>query len=396
MKFTIQEESLTVLNEPSRVDAYAKYLKNVLRNKTNMILVLTKQDGCYEANFYENNIPASYFGPIMFTSSDAVPVGETSYIELPPKALALLVPTTVETSFEMKPTCMVIKQGPLTIKDSYESTDEEVKNKLDSYAELFDLEDGDSLELTKEHPLALHLAILATNPDAYLDILEGKATYSQGTFAHIFPVDVEKNFYINCYLASKIVNMLAYCEKVVFVKNPTNITIKGFVTSQDVDPIVENISPTYDREDEPFTDEELAAWTPGLSPDYISEEVTVSFEELISTFDIAKTKIRSFLDKDANLCTFTKNGQGATFKLSTGDEQIGMTDIAINIGSVDTDEPSEDSFVDYKINIPLQYLKNTQLGASTVKLIHDNAELTCVEVVLDNRRPGEIMLIGKE
>lgn len=391
MRFTIKESDLLIINDEKVVAAYSKYVKNILRNKTNVILELTKQENSYEVNFYENNLPASYFGPIFFPSKDTDEVGEVHYVELTPKALALLVPEANETTFELKERFMIIKQGPLTIRDSYESSKEEVKAKLDSYSDLFEEKEGESIVLNKEHPLALTLAVLSSNPDASVDILDGYLTYSQGTFLHRVPTEIEGDYFINSYLATKMVNILGYCERVELCKTNT-ITLKGFINIDDVEPIVLNISPVYEREDEPFSEEEIEA----NKPKEDAETESVPFEELISTFDVAKAKIRSFLDKDANLCTFAKNGNGATFKLSTGDEDVGITDIAINIGQVDTDELDEDAFVGYKINIPLSYLKATQFGVSTLKLIHDKEDITAVELRLDNPKEGEVMLIGKE
>ena len=394
MRFTIKESDLLVINDEKVVAAYSKYVKNILRNKTNVILELTKQENSYEVNFYENNLPASYFGPIFFPSKDPDEIGEVHYVELTPKALALLVPEANETTFELKERFMIIKQGPLTIRDSYESSKEEVKAKLASYSDLFENKEGEVITLNKESPLTLTLAVLSSNPDAHIDILDGFLTYSQGTFLHRSPTEIEGDYFINSYLATKIVNILGYCERVELWKSNT-ITLKGYINEGDTDPIVLNISPVYEREDEPYSDEEIEANKPKDA-----EEISVPFEELISTFDIAKAKIRSFLDKDANLCTFTKNGNGATFKLSTGDEDVGITDIAINIGQIDPEldenKLDADAYVGYKINIPLSYLKQTQFGVSTLKILHDDNDITAVELRLDNLKEGEVMLVGKE
>ena len=392
MRFTINEKSLLEANDEKLVNAYSKYVKNILRNKTNMILELTRVENAYEANFYENNMPTAYFGPLYLPTNDPVAVGEVFYVELTPKALALLVPEETLTTFELKPGCMVIKQGPLIIKDSYESSIEEVQAKLDSYIDLFDNKEGDILTFTKEDPLALYFAILSSNPLAYLDIIDYMAVYRQGTFLHRFPTDIPGDYFINSYLALKLTNMLTYCDKVEFIKNST-ITIKGYLNNDDKDAVVINVSPVYDREEDPWTEEDIQAIRPSQSE---SEVETVLFEELLNVFNVAKTKIRTFLEKDANLCTFAKNGKGCTFMLSAGDEEIGMTDIAINVGEVETEELEREAYVPYKINLPLQYFKNTQLGAVNLSIIHDHSDQSLVEIKLDNQREGEVMVIGKE
>lgn len=378
MKFKINVEELKKINNDIVVNTFFNYIKNISRNKTTLTLHFTPLDNYYKLDCYECNTPTSSFESINIPFEDDK---EEFYLKLNNKLVNMLQDNT---TFEIKDSNIIVDTGVVKVIDTYDDTSENIKTNLTNFLDVLKLKDDETndLEITKNSEFYRILQAVSHLPTSSASIEDGKLTFRDDSFLFRTNfVSTNKPIFINNYLASKILDMLKDCDKVV-CKISYVFRLEGYINEFEK-PLITNVSSIFEAPDENPTDEDIQS----IYPDNVVS-AEVSLEELIDSFDEAKSKIRSFIDSDKDKVFLYKNGEGLSFMLSSN-----LTDakIIINVGDVEKRNISKKDFTDYKIYLPLSTIMNVVGGNAVIKFIWDDNEDKAVGLEVSNYK----MLTGK-
>lgn len=377
-KFNITNETLNTLNNASKVDAFFKYIKNVSKNKTPIIIQGEKIENYWICNLYECAIPASKFSTIKIPAENDPNKEHTSFsISLSEKILNQFVDGS---SFTFNDTDISIKRGNVTIKDSYKESIETIKDRLKEFIPVINTDTSSfntSLKLTKESKIVNLLKDLKTNPDASIYITEKDITFRNGSvfFRTINTEDFKsENFlYLNMYLAIKILNILDYSNSIEIYKTDNNIILIGFDENQNE--IVKNVSAIYDVDSENPTNEDLAGITPKEENSTI---VSINLLEFLESVESQKSLVSYFTSAKYMEAKLFENGKGLSLNFeSTNSVDTSM--VTLNVGEVENEEVPINSFTNYSTILPTSLLKMClESNEQNLKIVFDNTEDTAV------------------
>lgn len=378
MKFRIDIEKLKEINKDVIVNSFFNYIKNISKNKTTLILHFIPLDNYYKVNCYECNTPTSSFESINIPFENDK---EEYYLKLNNKLVNMLQDNTI---FEIKDSNILVDTGVVKVIDTYDDTSENIKTNLINFLDVLRIRDEEKndLEITKGSEFYRILQAVSHLPTSSIFIENDKLTFRDDSF--LFRTNfthTDKPIFINNYLASKILDMLKDCDKVI-CKLSYVFRLEGYINESEK-PLITNVSSIFESPDENPTDEDIQ----DIYPDN-DISVEISLGELIESFDEAKSKIRSFIDSDKDKVFLCKNGEGLSFMLSSN-----FTDakIIINVGDVEKTDFSKKDFTDYKVYLPLSTIMNVVGGNTTIKFIWDNNEDKTVGLEVSNYK----MLTGK-
>lgn len=387
IRINIDLEKIKELNGDST--PFFKYLKDVSKNKTPIILKGIKNEGYWECTLYECAIPASRLSFVKLPAEgDENPVGTTTYISLTTKILSMMEEGTV---FEFKEKKIVMKIGSFRAEDSYTSSVSEVEGQLGEFLTVIESDNAEPViewDIDKQSIAVDYLANMASTPEASM-FLGDSITFRDDTF--FFRTPNNENFktdgselYVNMYMANKILQYLDYCDSVK-LKVGQNLQIIGYIGENEV---VRNVSVVYDAPDENPSDEDLASITPNEST---STSVEVDLNELFTTFDTVGSKIQTFIETRNYEVKLYKNGEGVSFEMSTGSDDATTSKVNVNVGNVAEESPSDDVFTSFAIALPLRSICNIVKGNQLLTFIYDENVDNAVAL-----RSGNIqMLSGK-
>lgn len=378
MKFKINVEELRKINKDVIVDSFFNYIKNISKNKTTLALHFIPSDNCYKLNCYECNTPTSSFESINIPFEDSK---DEFYLKLNNKLVNMLQDNT---TFEVKDSNIIVDTGVVKVIDTYDESSENIKTNLNNFLDVLRLKDGEKndLEIMKNSEFYRILQAVSHLPTSFIFIENDTLTFRDDNF--LFRTNflhTDKSIFINNYLATKILDILKDCDKVI-CKLSYVFRLEGYINESEK-PLITNVSSVFEAPDENPTDEDIQS----IYPDnMISTEISLG--ELIESFDEAKSKIRSFIDSDKDKVFLCKNGEGLSFMLSSN-----FTDakIIINVGNIEKEDLSKKDFTEYKIYLPLSTIMSVVGGNTTIKFIWDDNEDKAVGLEVSNYK----MLTGK-
>lgn len=387
IRINIDLEKINELNGDST--PFFKYLKDVSKNKTPVVLKGTKQDGYWECSLYECAIPASRLSFVKLPADgDENPIGTETYISLTTKILSMM---ENGTTFEFKERKIVMKIGSFRAEDSYTSSVSEVESQLNEFLSIIESNDATpniELDVDKQSAIVDYLANMSSNPEASM-FVGNSITFRDDSFFFRTPNNEKfttdgSELYVNMYMANKILQYLDYCDTVK-LKSGQHLQIVGYIGENEV---VRNVSAVFDAPDENPSDEDLASITPDENT---STKVEVDLNELFTTFDVVGSKIQTFIETRNYEVKLYKNGEGVSFEMSTGSDEASTSKVNVNVGNVADENPSDDVFTSFAIALPLRSICNIVKGNQLLTFIYDENVDNAVAL-----RSGEIqMLSGK-
>ena len=387
VRINIDLEKINELNGDST--PFFKYLKDVSKNKTPIILKGVKNEGYWDCTLYECAIPASRLSFVKLPADeDENPVGTTTYISLTTKILSMMESGTV---FEFKEKKIVMKIGSFRAEDSYTSSVSEVEGQLGEFLTVLESDNEEPViewDIDKQSIAVDYLSNMASTPEASM-FLGNSITFRDDTFFFRTPNNETfktdgSELYVNMYMANKILQYLDYCDTVK-IKVGANLQIVGYIGENEV---VRNVSVVYDAPDENPSDEDLASITPDEST---STSVEVDLNELFTTFDTVGSKIQTFIETRNYEVKLLKNGEGVSFEMSTGSDDATTSKVVVNVGNVEEESPSDDKFTSFAIALPLRSICNIVKGNQVLTFMYDENVDNAVAL-----RSGNVqMLSGK-
>lgn len=387
IRINIDLEKINELNGDST--PFFKYLKDVSKNKTPVVLKGTKQDGYWECSLYECAIPASRLSFVKLPADgDENPIGTETYISLTTKILSMM---ENGTTFEFKERKIVMKIGSFRAEDSYTSSVSEVESQLNEFLSIIESNDATptiELDVDKQSAIVDYLANMSSNPEASM-FVGSSITFRDDSFFFRTPNNEKfttdgSELYVNMYMANKILQYLDYCDTVK-LKSGQHLQIVGYIGENEV---VRNVSAVFDAPDENPSDEDLASITPDENA---STKVEVDLNELFTTFDVVGSKIQTFIETRNYEVKLYKNGEGVSFEMSTGSDEASTSKVNVNVGNVADENPSDDVFTSFAIALPLRSICNIVKGNQLLTFIYDENVDNAVAL-----RSGEVqMLSGK-
>ena len=382
VKFSINVTEIQTKNGKI-ADALFKYLKNVVKNKTPLVMKCVKESGFWRCNLYECAIPASKFYDFYLEAKgDTNPEGTQTFISLTSKLIQNFVDGT---DFLFKDNEVIVKNGKFKARDSYESSPEEVEAQLNEFLNIIEGEGGSDDQfcwhIQEGSNLLRCLNNLSSNPNGTIFANEKDITYRDDSFffrtenTESFEVKNGTELFINMYVANKILDIMDYCDSATLSQTSNNLVIFGYVDNHTV---VKNISAIFEPTDENPTTEDLESIEPNPET---TKLISVDLNELVSTFDSYRDKIFQFIDSrnyEVRLCA---NGQGMSFELDTAPDAATTSKVIVNVGDVVNEEPTEDMFTPFAIMLPLKTISNIAQGNLQISFAYDENEETAVKLV---------------
>lgn len=379
-KFSIDLEKLNELNGSKSV-AFFNYIKNVTKNRTQVVLKGQKVDDYWLCDVYECATPTSkFFGIKLPAGQDPNKNGTPLIVALSTKLMPFILESG--STFMFDENRVTIKKGTLKMQEAYEISPSEIEESLEQFARTHDNQEPvtSSITIGNESDI-FHFMENTSNLEAFFYIEGGKITYREDSFFFRTPVteSVEGNdkIFINVYTATKIGNILSYCEKVKLSLTERFTILQGYIGEEE---IVKNISSVFEATEENPTDEDLASISPSAETN--SQSITLETEEFFSCFGEYMRNMQSFMDLKKAVFHLYKNGEGLSVGLRNGDQGRIAN---FNIGTVEVEEPEEEAFSQWSVVIPLSTIKNIVDGLTTITLEFDDSDDTAVLIKSGDR-----------
>lgn len=367
LKIKIDLKQIEEFNN-TKAEALFRYIKNVSKNKTPVILKGIKQDNHWDCNIYECAIPASHFKDIKLPSgSDRNPNGTEMYVYLTNRLLSIF---TDGTEYIFKDTEVNAKVGTSKIREPYHYSKETLVDQLEQYLEILNSNSAvhTKLTVTNEELLPVVLKEISSNPTGTIFINKDSITVLNETvlFRTVNSCTFEgSDLYINMYTANKILSTLEYCPIVTLAIDERHCVITGYDENQGT--IVRNISSIFDTDVENPSDEDLEAILPAENSTVVDLDLT----DFLNTIGGQSSIFSTFIQKKNIEAALYKNGEGISFKLNKNDNGE-ITFLNINIGKVVEDEPSDEVFTEYETVVPLNTIKTLMKDNQILRIVFDS------------------------
>lgn len=378
-KFTIDLERMKELNY-EKGDFLFKYLKNVSKNKTPIIMKGKKENNYWNCDFYECAIPVSHFTNVKIPAdSDKNVDGANLTILLTEKIISQFID---KTDFTFKDSEVNIKRANTRVRDSYKSTIQSLEDQLADFSNILFAKDTKAkivLNLDKSSELINLLKELRSSPDASIYVNKDSITLrNDSVFLRTKNTNLleasEEELYINMYLANKILNYLEFCETIKLTQTDTNtIIVVGY--DKDNLELVRNVSAVFEASMENPSDEDLASITPDESTAFT---VSLDLQSFIENLDNQKALINTFINSKNLEAKLLKNGNGLSLGFETSNVTADKTMITMNIDPVENEEPLDSEFTDYSTVLPINLFKTVAGDNLNLKIVFDKTEETAV------------------
>lgn len=398
------EEKFSQVNSEKVVKAFFKYLKDVSKNKTELVLkghknqvVVEKEDGnetqdCYECAFFECSIPASTFTKV-FIPTDGQKSNESEIcVTISNRTIQQLVPGSIMT---FKDTQVVLETFGAKASESYMITKVESEAKLDNFLGVIQEEVTSpeaTLSLKEDSTLKSYIEPVASDMEASIQIQNNDLTYCQpetGTFYRVKGIegftsaDSSVVLNLNCYLATKILTLLDYAGSVDFYVTNTKIVLEA---KSEGEVLVRLVTSKYDTTFENPSDEDLESLKPSIAE---ATEITLNVKELRDGFKNHNNFIRAFYDSKNLESHIFKNGSGATFELSSTNGLTSKVDI--HIGEVEKQDLEDTDATSWSVVLPLNLIEKLP-DESNITIKYSEEENSAVEFDLGN---NSLLICGK-
>lgn len=374
MTLQIKDSELFELNGESLVSAFYECIKDMNKRRPLSILHLKDAGEYWDADLLECAAPNVIFRGIKIPKTGQAE--DEVFIQLNYKTVQMVKDGSI---FNINSDVITIKNNGAVIKEPYKYSNDEIKSMYESYLDTFEDETPVSAKLTLDShsPLLRYIASILQKPDAFFYTKKNEANILVDDSMVFYTEEdlVDSDFYINCYMANRIANILSYTEKVE-LEISSNLRIKGYLGGQC---IVINTSPIYEM---PMDVLKLSDIEPIMPQNPI--KVTISSAEFQAGFESAKDGIGAFIP-NMNVYKFTKNGEGVSllFKESF-DKDSSDSEATIHIGNIDP-EVQEVTFPDYKIYLPIKDLVTFAGGNIPLEFSYEDDDNTSFLVRLSDK-----------
>lgn len=380
LKFNIDIEKIKELNG-IKGDYLFKYLKNVQKNKTPIIMKGIKSENYWICDFYECSIPASHFTKIKIPALTDDNVDNTELLVLLTEKL--LKQFNDGTEYIFKDNEVNIKQGTAKVRDSYKNTKQSLEEQLNDFTSVLSTDTSNNrmcLKINATSDIVELLKEIRNAPEASIYVSKNSLTLrNDSVFLRTKNtcefISTGEEMYINMYLANKILSYLDFDEVLtvsVYVTH-SNIVIVGYTDTNEE--IVRNVSSIFEALTENPTDEDLASITPEEST---SNVINVDLQSFINDVENQKTLINTFISSKNLEAKLLKNKNGISLGFETSADTVDKTIVTINIGDVESVEITEKDFTDYSTVLPISMFKTLASNNQNLKIVFDDTEDTAV------------------
>lgn len=380
LKFNIDIEKIKELNG-IKGDYLFKYLKNVQKNKTPIIMKGIKSENYWICDFYECSIPASHFTKIKIPALTDNNASNTELLVLLTEKL--LKQFNDGTEYIFKNNEVNIKQGTAKVRDSYKNTKQSLEEQLNDFTSVLATDISNTkvcLTIDATSGIVELLKEIRNAPEASIYVSKDSLTLRNDSVFLRTKNTCEftstgEEMYINMYLANKILSYLDFDETVtvsVYVTG-SNIVVIGY--SDTKEEIVRNVSSIFEALTENPTDEDLASITP---EENTSNVVNVDLQGFINDVENQKTLINTFISSKNLEAKLLKNKNGISLGFETSADTADKTIVTISIGDVENGEVAETDFTDYSTVLPISMFKTLAGNNQNLKIVFDNTEDTAV------------------
>ena len=367
LKIKIDVEKIKEANG-TKADAFFKYLKNVAKNKTIVLLKGVKTDDFWKCDVYECSIPTSHFTSILLPATgDKNPAESSLCVHLTDKLLSTFVDGA---EFTFKDTEVSIKIGSSRVRETYHETKESLEDQLEEFLTLLEADSTIKTKLVIESgsELTSVLKEISSAPDGSIFINKNSVTVWNDSI--FYRADTKDNFegdelYINMYTANKLLSALEYCVKVELTIDELHSVITGYDNDGQV--IIKNVAAIFDTDFENPTDEDLASITP--SGDSVVS-VDLDLSDFLETVGNQMNLISTFIQKKNLEGSLYKNGDGLSLKLSKSDNGEN-TFLNMNIGAIADPEPADDVFTEFDTIVPISLIKSLMIENQSLRITYD-------------------------
>lgn len=378
LKFSVDVKKIEELNS-EKGEALFKYLKNVQKNKTPIIIKGIKTSDYWYCDFYECSIPASHFTSIKLpASTDKNPENTNLTILLTEKLLSQFADNT---EFIFKDTEVNIKRGSAKVRDSYKTSEQDLQEQLADFNNILKVDvtlAKTKLEISPESEIVALLKEIKNSPDASVFVSKESLTLrNDSVFLRTkntcnFENNASEDLYINMYLANKILNYLEFSNTVKVFTTDNNLIVVGYKNEEE---IARNVSSIFEALTENPTDEDLASITPSEAT---SDIVNVDLQSFIENIEAQRSLINTFIATKNLEAKLFKNGNGLSLGFESSLETADKTIVNINIGDVSNNEPKDSDYTDYSTVLPINMFKTLAENNQALKIVFDKSEETAI------------------
>lgn len=378
LRFNVDVKKIEELNN-EKGEALFKYLKNVQKNKTPIIIKGIKTSDYWYCDFYECSIPASHFTSIKLpASTDKNPENTNLTILLTEKLLSQFADNT---EFIFKDTEVNIKRGSAKVRDSYKTSEQDLQEQLTDFNNILKVNINlakTKLEISPESEIVALLKEIKNSPDASVFVSKESLTLrNDSVFLRTkntcnFENNTSEDLYINMYLANKILNYLEFSNTVKVFTTDNNLIVVGYNNEEE---IARNVSSIFEALTENPTDEDLASITPSEAT---SDIVNVNLQSFIENIEAQRSFINTFIATKNLEAKLFKNGNGLSLGFESSLETADKTIVNINIGDVSNNEPKDSDYTEYSTVLPINMFKTLAENNQALKIVFDKSEETAI------------------
>ena len=359
-------EKISELNG-TKAEALFKYLKNVSKNKTPVLIKGVKELDHWNCDIYECQVPASHFSDIKLPAgADQNADGTELIVSLTDKLLSMFVPGN---EYIFKDTKVVIKSGSTkvevaqvyskdTLEDSLNEFIDIINTNIENANSVFEIKVGSkTTDILREISSATEGCIFVSKTG--ITVLNGSVLFkaeNESEFESKVP-----SIYINMYTANKLLATLDYCATAkLFITDSHTIIIGYDAEGREV---VKNVSAIFETDITDLTDEDWA----GLNP-VEGSEIEVDLQQLLEVLSNHTGLISTFFNAKNLEVSLYKNGNGLSLSLGGETSDSYLT---INVGDVSEPEPTADRFTKFATVLPLNTFKTLLKDNQSLKIKYD-------------------------
>lgn len=378
LRFNIDLKKIEELNN-EKGEALFKYLKNVQKNKTPIIVKGIKTSDYWYCDFYECSIPASHFTNVKLpATTDTNPENTNLTVLLTEKLLSQF---TDNTEFIFKDTEINIKRGSAKVRDSYKTSEQDLQEQLVDFSNILKVNINiakTKLEINPESEIVALLKEIKNSPDASVFVskesltLRNDSVFLRTKNTCTFENSNVEDLYINMYLANKILSYLEFSDTVKVFNTNNNLIVVGYINDEE---IARNVSSIFEALTENPTDEDLTSITP---LETTANVVNVDMQSFIENIEAQRNLISTFIATKNLEAKLFKNGNGLSLGFESSSETADKTMININIGEVNTVEPKDTDYTEYSTVLPINMFKTLAENNQALKIVFDNSEDTAI------------------
>ena len=315
---------LKELNTETKAKAIIKYLKDAARNHSPVFAFGIKKENYWLVDFYECMIPASKLPCIKLDAENDKNVDNTEiYFQLTDNIISSFISEDT-TTFTIKETEIDVAKNGVKVKLAKSWETSGVEENINNYSSIIDSEENtdECFVIRRDSEIIGLLKEVGANPNAVTFIENTGITFLNETvllqnknISKLFArASFNQTFYLNMFLANKILSLLDYCYIVTVSKNDKNICIRGL--DEDNEMIVCIISLIYETPTANPSDEDID----NLLPKSNVTEIITTANILLNTLEKQKDFLGAFLKVKNVIAKFHKDENSFSLLIENDDD----------------------------------------------------------------------------